>query len=135
MGVMTQLDSADSLTGVVAGRLRGYLAEHRIRQTEVMLATGWSKATAYRKMHGKSPLDVEDFDRLERAFRLSPTFLMTGNMDHRAPWPGGDGGDGGGSQATNPGSQSPLSGSNRGPLAYLVRPRPVLMPVPSKTAA
>lgn len=113
---MTQPDSAESLTGAVAGRLRGYLAEHRIRQTEVMLATGWSKATAYRKMHGKSPLDVEDFDRLERAFRLSPTFLITGRWTDHSPRPGGD--DGGPQAATAADAQSLLSGSNRGPLAY-----------------
>lgn len=113
-GGMTQPDTAESLTGAVAGRLRGYLAEHRIRQTEVMLVTGWSKATAYRKMHGKSPLDVEDFDRLQRAFRLSPTFLMTGKVD-TAPWPGGDGGAPG---ATTTSDESLLSGSSRRPLAY-----------------
>lgn len=84
---MTQPDAvAGSLTEDVADRLRGRLAERRIKQTEVMLATGWSKATAYRKMNGKSAIDVDEFERLWRAFGISPIYLMTGESDNR-PWP------------------------------------------------
>ena len=61
MGVRdTNQDSTTALTEAVAERLRGRLAEKRIRQNEVMLATGWAKTTAWRKMGGKSPLDSDE---------------------------------------------------------------------------
>lgn len=105
---MTQPEavSEGSLAGVVADRLRGRLAEKRIRQTEVMLATGWSKATAYRKMNGKSDLDVGDFEKLWRAFGISPVFLITGRPDGNSPWPGPNG------------SQSHPGESNPRPIHY-----------------
>lgn len=80
----------DSLSDDVASRLRGRLAERRIRQTEVMLATGWSKTTAYRKMNGKSPLDVDELEKLWQAFGISPVYLLTGTPDGPAG-PSGDG--------------------------------------------
>lgn len=71
-------------------RLRGKLAERRIRQAEVMFATGWSKTTAYRKINGKTPLDIDDLGILWQAFGISPVYLLTGKVDNR-PFPGGGG--------------------------------------------
>jgi transcriptional regulator with XRE-family HTH domain len=79
-----------ALSEEIADRLRGRLAEKRIRQTEVMFATKWSKTTAYRKMNGKSPLDTDELSALWQAFGISPVFLLTGDKDNR-PFPGGDG--------------------------------------------
>lgn len=91
MIVMTELEAVEgtaptgSLAEDVASRLRGRLAERRIRQTEVMLATGWSKTTAYRKMNGKSALDVDELDNIWQAFGISPVFLITGRGDLPEP--------------------------------------------------
>lgn len=87
-------ESASSpFTQEVAKRLRGRLAEQRIRQTEVMVGCRWSKTTAYRKMNGYSPLDTDEMERLWAAFGISPVFLLTGDHDDR-PFPGaGRGGD------------------------------------------
>ena len=89
MGVRdTNQDSTTALTVAVAERLRGRLAEKRIRQNEVMLATGWAKTTAWRKMGGKSPLDSDELSILWEAFGISPVYLFTGERDNR-PFPGG----------------------------------------------
>ena len=82
---------AESLTEQVAKRLRGQLAERRIKHKEVIERTGWGKTTMYRKVNGKSALDTDEFELLWRLFRISPTFLMTGISDDR-PRPGPDGG-------------------------------------------
>jgi len=76
---------AGPLSQAVASRLRGRLAEQRIRQTEVMVGTGWSKTTAYRKMNGLSPLDTDELERLWQVFGISPTFLLTGDTAERPP--------------------------------------------------
>lgn len=80
----------ETLTERVARRLRGQLAERRIKKTDVIERTGWGKTTVYRKLKGETPLDTDQMETLWRLFDISPTFLMTGRSDQ--PGPGGDGG-------------------------------------------
>jgi hypothetical protein len=92
---MTELHVIDgerpeTLTEVVAKRLRGQLAERRIKHNEVQELTGWGKTTVWRKVNGKSPLDTDDLDKLWRLFRISPLQLLTGQ-----PGRGPEGGPGG----------------------------------------
>ena len=92
---MTELHVIDgerpeTLTEVVAKRLRGQLAERRIKHNEVQELTGWGKTTVWRKVNGKSPLDTDALDKLWRLFRISPLQLLTGQ-----PGRGPEGGPGG----------------------------------------
>lgn len=82
--------SVTAITEGAAGRLRGKLAEYRIRQNEVMFVTGWSKTTAWRKLNGKTALDIDDMAMLWQAYGISPIYLMTGDNDKR-PYPAQDG--------------------------------------------
>lgn len=84
-------DKPESLTEAVAKRLRGQLAERRIKQTEVIADTGWGKTTVYRKLNGISPLDTDELDMIWQLFGISPVYLLAGIPDDR-PWPGPDGG-------------------------------------------
>ncbi len=93
---MTELHVIDggrpeTLTEAVAKRLRGQLAERRIKHKLVMDKTGWGKTTVYRKVNGISALDTDEMELLWQLFGISPTFLLTGQPDTR-PWPGPDGG-------------------------------------------
>ena len=91
-------DLPETLTEVVAKRLRGQLAERNIKRKDVMELTGWGKTTVYRKVSGQSPLDTDELDQLWRLFKISPVFLLTGVPDDR-PWPGPDGSPNGGAGA------------------------------------
>lgn len=71
-------------------RLRGKMAERRLRQADVMMATGWSRTTCYRKLQGRQPLDTDDLAMLWRVLGISPWFLMTGDQDD-TPFPDPDG--------------------------------------------
>jgi hypothetical protein len=81
----------ESLTEVVARRLRGQLAERRIKSKDVAELTRWGKTTVWRKIHGHAPLDTNEMDVLWKLFGISPTTLLTGADDPR-PWPGPGGG-------------------------------------------
>lgn len=100
----------------VADRLRGRMAEKRIRQSEVMLATGWSKTTAWRKLNGHYPIDVDEFNALWEAFGISPVYLITGDRDN-LPHPGGG-------QARAPIPFEPPVGIEPTSFAYLVSGQP-----------
>ena len=81
----------ESLTEIVAGRLRGQLAERKIKRKEVVELTGWGRATVYRRLSGATPLNTDEMDTLWRLFGISPSFLLSGVPDDR-PRPGPDGG-------------------------------------------
>lgn len=74
----------ESLTEVVAGRLRGQLAERKIKRKELIELTGWGRATVYRRLSGQTPLDTDELEVLWRLFDISPTFLMTGAAEQIA---------------------------------------------------
>jgi hypothetical protein len=76
--VNRSVDGGETLTEVVARRLRGQLAERRIKRRDVIEQTGWGRSTYYRKVSGQSALDTSEFDMLWHLFRISPVFLMTG---------------------------------------------------------
>lgn len=93
---MTELQVIDgerveTLTELVAKRLRGQLAERKIKRKDVVELTGWGRATVYRRLAGQTPLDTDELDTLWRLFGISPAALMTGGPDH-TPWPGPVGG-------------------------------------------
>ena len=95
---MTELRIVDgerpeTLTDAVAKRLRGQLAERKIKHTEVIEKTGWGKTTVYRKLNGITPLDTDQLELLWQLFGISPIYLMTGRHDS-TPWPGPGGGGG-----------------------------------------
>lgn len=91
MDQLTRTRPSHGLTEKVAERLRGRMAERRIRQKELMLATGWSKTTAFRKMNGLSPIDALELEAIWEAFGISPAFLFHGDDDNRpAPSQAGD---------------------------------------------
>lgn len=91
MDQLTRNRPSHGLSEKVAERLRGRMAERRIRQKELMLATGWSKTTAFRKMNGLSPLDAGEIEAIWEAFGISPAFLFHGDEDNRpAPAQAGD---------------------------------------------
>jgi Cro/C1-type HTH DNA-binding domain len=84
---------SESLTELVARRLRGQLAERKIKRKDVIEMTGWGRATVYRRLSGQTPLDTDELDALWRLFDISPAYLMSGVSDSR-PWPGPGGGSG-----------------------------------------
>lgn len=94
-----------TLTEVVAGRLRGQLAERNIKRKDLVELTGWGRATVYRRLSGKTPMNTDEMETLERLFGIDPAQLLTGR---RTPQPFGP--DDGGSR---------LRESNPGPSHYL----------------
>lgn len=87
MDQLTRTRPSHGLSEKVAERLRERMAGRRIRQKELMLATGWSKTTAFRKMNGLSPIDAAEIEAIWEAFGISPAFLFHGDDDDR-PAPG-----------------------------------------------
>lgn len=85
-------EQRETLTEAVAKRLRGQLAERRIKRKDIIEPTHWGKTTVWRKLYGQSPLDTDELDLLWKLFGISPVLLLTGASDDR-PWPGpSDGG-------------------------------------------
>lgn len=82
---------SESLTEAVARRLRGQLAERQIKRNDLVELTGWGRATVYRRLSGKTPLNTDELETLWLLFGISPAYLTTGKYDEQ-PEPGPDGG-------------------------------------------
>ncbi len=112
--------------------------EASVSQKEAAFRCGITPRVWQGMEEGRSTAKLLDIlKRIADEFGYDRDWLAYGGplSERTAPRPGGD--DGGPHAATAADAQSPLSGSNRGPLAYLVRPRPALVPVPTpgQTAA
>lgn len=68
----------ESLAEVVARRLRGYLAEHRISHKDFGEAVGWDRGKYQRRLSGEVSLDLRDLEEIERATGITVAFMLTG---------------------------------------------------------
>ena len=112
--------------------------EASVSQREAAFRCGITPRVWQGMEEGRSTAKLLDIlKRIADEFGYDRDWLAYGGplTDRTAPRPGGD--DGGPQAAGGADAQSPLSGSNGRPLAYLVRPRPALVPVPTpgQTAA
>lgn len=97
----------------VAARFRGELGRLNISASEAARRCHKSQAWMARRTSGKTPFDVDDLDMACEALGMSYDFVATGIQAIDPP-------GGGAPRAELPLDESPLPGSNRGPLAYLV---------------
>lgn len=109
----------------VAGRLRQALAARNIKKGDVAKAIGMNLTSFSKRVNGHLPIDVDEADQIAAASGINRAWLLTGQGPMFDP------------DLSGSVPESLLSGSNGRPLAYLVRPRPALVPVPTpgQTAA
>jgi len=121
MATVHDFGGEETLQAAVARRLRGLIAEIRMSKTEFAERVGWDRGYLYRRLSGETPIDMADLDAIEHTVRFRADYLVGGHEPKMAPPPTPGGGSPG---AAIPADGSPLSGSNRRALAYLVAGQP-----------
>lgn len=116
--VRIDADGGERKSMAIARRLRGALAERSISVAEIARRIGVTQQKLSRRMTGLNSFDVDELDAICRAAGVPFDYIATGIKEV----PGPDGG--GAPRAPVPFDESPLTGSNCRPLAYLVRKLP-----------
>ncbi|GJJ24043.1 helix-turn-helix domain-containing protein [Mycolicibacterium mageritense] len=90
-------DEPTSLTGIVAKRIRVFLAEHMIKQVEVAQAIGMSAAAFSKRVNGQQSMDLDEIETLANALGVDPGVFL-----HGATPPANGPHDGGTPQGSQP---------------------------------
>ena len=67
-----------SLTGVVAKRIRVFLAEYNIKQVQLAKAIGMSTAALSKRISGKQELTLHDIEQFSDALGVQPEVFLAG---------------------------------------------------------
>lgn len=67
-----------SLAGVVAKRIRVFLAEYGIKQVAVAEAMGMSKAAFSKRVAGKQTMDLDEIELLAETLGVQPGVFLSG---------------------------------------------------------
>lgn len=68
--------NGESLTDAVARRLRGLLAEQRIKKTEFAEMLKWDRGYLYRRLSGATALNTADLDEIEHVVGFRADYLI-----------------------------------------------------------
>lgn len=76
MATIQNFDNGESLTDAVARRLRGLLAEQRIKKTEFAEMLKWDRGYLYRRLSGQTALNTADLDEIEHTVGFRADYLV-----------------------------------------------------------
>ena len=95
------------------------MGDKRITRSKLALASGIKRGALSNKLDGHSEFSVGEIVAIAHAINRPWLWVLTGQEGPAGP------NGGGAPRAPIPGDESPLTGSNRRPLAYLVPGLPV----------